>query len=262
MDNSGTASGTYSAAFSNYPVSIVITNCDGYSIITSGVTNKLTLNAGGIFQDASVTNTGVSSTANPGVNRFYHYFELSANSQIINNSTNTVLNIRSDTAANNAGGNFCLDNKGYTLTVGGAGRVSFTAAGSTDPGGALRGTGGVTKTGTGTASLLAANTYSGPTAVSAGRLELSTLSAGGGSVTVADSASLSVGVGVSNSIAAVGNIFCIPSLTLTNSSQASGTANTNLVIDLRTSGNPTNPIIYATNLTAVGPNPIYVAITG
>lgn len=262
LDNAGAASGTYSAAFSNYPVSIVITNCDGYSIITTGLTNKLTLNASGIFQDASVTNTGATSTANPGVNRFYHYFELSANSQIINNSTNTVLNIRADASSANAGGNFCLDNKGYTLTVGGAGRMTFSAAGSTDPGGAIRGSGGVTKTGTGIVSLLAANTYSGPTAVSAGRLELSTLSAGGGSITVADSASLSVGLGVSNSIAAVGKIFCIPSLSLTNSSQAAGTANTNLVIDLRTSGNPTNPIIYATNLTAVGPNPIYVTITG
>ncbi len=56
----------------------------------------------------------------------------------------------------------------------------------------LGGTGGVTKTGSGTLTLTGANTYSGVTAVDAGKLIVSTTTANSGAVSVADSATFSV----------------------------------------------------------------------
>lgn len=52
--------------------------------------------------------------------------------------------------------------------------------------------GGLTKNGAGTLALLSANSYSGPTFVNSGRLQVTTLHAGGGTVAVMDDATFSV----------------------------------------------------------------------
>ena len=59
-------------------------------------------------------------------------------------------------------------------------------------------TGGLTKLGSGTLTLSGANSYTGPTLVNAGTLIVDAASTGNGSYTVADGATLSVGVKVAN----------------------------------------------------------------
>jgi autotransporter-associated beta strand protein len=240
---------------SSVPVSIVFSNVDQYRINVSGYTNKITLNSSGILCDASVipTTSGSPGPGAVGSEEFYQYFELSANSSIVNNSTSVILHIRHDSSMATNGISSCIDNKGFTLTFDGPGTNSFygPSVGSHD-GGAIKGLGGVIKNGLGAVQFRATNTYSGPTVINAGQLADTTYSMGGGSYAVADNASLSV------SVAAAGTSLKMSSLALTNTT---GAANTNtLILSASTFGNPSVPIIYATNLTLNGT--IYVTLNG
>ena len=239
--------------WSTFPVSLVFSNTDGWRLVVTGYTNKFTLAAGGVFQDASVTNTAPAGTAPVGQNQFYNYFELSANASIVNNSIYSLLSFRQDGTMFASNNFFCLDNKGYTLTIDGPGTNTFTtpSAGS-HAGGAIKGSGVLIKNGTGLTSLSSSNAYTGPTMVNAGQLAIYTYSYGGGSYGVSNNASLNVRV------ASSGSTLNTSSLSLTN---ATGAANTNtLILNLSTLGNPTTPVIYATNFTVAGT--VYVTVNG
>ena len=168
--------------------------------------DKVTLGAGGIVQDASLDLiTGRAFTNN--LIRFY--IELGAAASIVNNSTKAALDFRQDSAYCTAGNHFLIDNMGYLLTVDGPGTNTFIAGnGTSSSGGAIKGAGGLTKNGTGALSLLATNTYTGPTTVNGGLLTVTTLHAGGGAFTIADGATLQV------TVAAAGTTLRMSSLTL------------------------------------------------
>jgi autotransporter-associated beta strand protein len=101
------------------------------------------------------------------------------------------------------------------------------------------GNGGVTKVGAGSFSLLGTNTYKGANVINGGKLALSTVSAGGGSITVADSAVLGVTVG------AVGTSLASSSVTL-------GGATAAIDFNFSAYGNPVVAPLYATNLVLNG----------
>jgi hypothetical protein len=251
----------------NFPtVSILFTNSDGYQIAELGYTNKFVLNASGIYVDASVTNTpaysGQTLKGTAGQNKILVYTELSAAASIINNSINSTLTLRQDAGYTSGGIYGFLDNKGFDLTVGGAGAITFAAPNvGSYSGGPIAGSGRLIKVGTGTVTLSGTNTYTGATLINQGQLAIQTYSAGGGSIAVADNG----GTGTTNASLSVslngsGQTLKISGLSLTNNT---GTGNTNtLLIALGALGNslPSAPVINATNLTVVGN--IYVTITG
>lgn len=95
------------------------------------------------------------------------------------------------------------------------GMVTFdTALGDGRISGTLTGTGGITKAGAGTLTMVGGTNYTGPTAVNGGTLSLTTAQSGTSSVTVAGGAGL--GVNVSSS----GATFTTPALTLGSTSGA------------------------------------------
>jgi len=237
-------------------ISLKFYNYDGWAYSPGAAAEVVYLNSGGIYQDASVVVTAAAGQgANPGQNRFYAVFKLLANASIINNSTQSTLNFRHDNSQYTAGIPYCLTNNGFTLTFDGPGTNTFsTPSLPSHAGGAIAGSGsgGVIKNGTGLTELLAANTYPGPTVINAGKLTFNNIHAGGGSITVADGAALQVGQ------LSLGATLRTSSLSLTNSDPVNGT-NT-LTLALGSLGNPTQPLIYATNLNLTGTN--YVTITG
>lgn len=244
--------------------SIIFTNTDGYLIdVNNGTTsNKLYLNAAGIYQDPScVQIADVNMKGTAGQNRVVLYTELTANSSILNDSANVTLYLRNSANYTNVPAfTLGLDNKGYDLTVGGAGLVTFAGPG-TYTGGAIGGAGRLIKVGTGTVQLQATNTYNGATLIKQGQLQIQTISAGGGSFAVFDNG----GTGPTNASLSVnlngsGQTLNSSSLSLTNNT---GPGNTNtLVIALGALGNslPSVPVINAANLTVV--SNVYVTITG
>ena len=104
----------------------------------------------------------------------------------------------------------------------------------------INGTGGLTKLGSGTLTLSGANTYSGATTVSVGKLVTTTASIGAGSYSVANGATLNV------KVSALGK-------TLTNNSLTLGTsAATTLEFDNGALANPTALIVTNNSLTLNG----------
>ena len=91
-----------------------------------------------------------------------------------------------------------------TLTVNGnfiINRNNDVAQGVDFSGSPITGTGSLTQAGTGTTVLNAANSYSGPTVVSAGKLVISTTQSGTGTLTVADGAKLGITVSGTSQLA-------------------------------------------------------------
>ncbi len=109
---------------------------------------------------------------------------------------------------------------------------------------------GIVKEGAGIWTLNAANSYTGSTTVSEGRLNLTAGQTGGGALSIADSATLGVAVKVA------GQSLQASSLTLGAISGGS------LIFDLGAFSNPTSPVIQAGALTIEGSSIINVAGTG
>jgi len=102
------------------------------------------------------------------------------------------------------------------------------------------GSGGLTKLGVGTLTLSGASTYIGTSVISAGELIVPTLQTGGGAFQVADNTALGV------TVAAAGTSLKATALTLGSSAGATNE------LFLGAAGNPTSPVIVATNLTVHG----------
>ncbi len=117
-------------------------------------TNPLILSANGGFTLTlgSTSNPGITVKAGAGAVTFDPSIKLGVAQTWSNNSGNLL----------SLGGS--VDNGGHLLTV--------TGTGNTSLGGSIGGSGGLTKTGGGTLTLAAANTYSGDTLMSAGTLRL------------------------------------------------------------------------------------------
>src|SRR5262249_28581095 len=108
----------------------------------------------------------------------------------------------------------------------------------------------LTKQGLGTLTLSGAGTFNGATLVSAGKLILTTLHSGGGSVTVNDGAALGV------KVATAGSSLKLSALTVGSSSGATIEFNVSVL------GNPTAPVIWATNLITQGTSTVNVSGVG
>ena len=132
--------------------------------------------------------------------------------------------------------------------------VIFDGAGSGSVSGIISSNGahvlGVRKTGAGTWTLLAENTYTGTTEVLGGRLNISTTQTGGGEVSVGDGATLGLKLG------ATGETLAASTLTL--GSFNGGT----LRLDLGGFANPTPALITTGAFLVNGTNVIHVAGTG
>lgn len=100
----------------------------------------------------------------------------------------------------------------------------------------------IVKSGNGTLALTGANTYTNNTTVSAGKLAVTTAAAGGGNYTVTNGSTLDV------QVAAAGQMLNVNTLTL----GADGADACSLQVDAGALGNPTAPVINATNLAVNG----------
>lgn len=110
------------------------------------------------------------------------------------------------------------------------------------------GSGGITKTGSGTLTLSGANTYAGPTMVSAGTLATTTASTGGGDYSLDDNTTLELAVNNAGAQLLVAN------LALANSTAAT------LDLNLGAFGNPTAaPISVSSGLTVNGAITVNIA---
>jgi len=132
----------------------------------------------------------------------------------------------------------------YANAITNNGTLLYSGSAAQLLGGIVSGTGAVTMAGSGTLSLNAANTYSGATTISNGVLNITTASIGGGTYTNLSGTTLGVAVAGSGQ-------------SLAMSGWSIGTACTGS-LNLGNFGNPTAPVIYATNLVVTGTNMINV----
>ncbi len=109
----------------------------------------------------------------------------------------------------------------------------------------------ITKLGTGTWTLSAANTYTGDTTISAGRLNITTAQTGAGAITVADGSTLGV------TLAAAGQTLAPSALTL--NLVTTGTA---LDLNLGSFSNPSLPLISTGVFTTAGAGSNVINISG
>lgn len=233
----------------NYFANSMTFTCNGWSVFANTGTDKITLGAGGIIYNAG--NVAGVSSAGPaaGPTQFRCLLDLGANATLFNGDLVNQLTIRQDATSYTAGNLSCVDLKTFTLTFDGPGTNVFnTVTVGTHAGGPIKGSGGIIKNGSGSTQFSATNTYTGPTVINAGQLVVKTWCAGGGSYTVADGANLQVTVG------SAGTTLNTSSLNVTS------TTTNSLTLGLSSFGNPTVPVIHATNLTLNGT--IYVTITG
>jgi fibronectin-binding autotransporter adhesin len=138
----------------------------------------------------------------------------------------------------NSGAAAVLTGSSYTVQ---AGAVSAVLGGALSP---------LTKTGSGTVTLTAANTYGGATVVSAGVLNMSATQTGGGAFSVNDGALLDI------DLTAGGQTLNTSSLTLGSKTGASVT------FSLGTLGNTTAPVINTGSLTLNGSDVLNISASG
>jgi autotransporter-associated beta strand protein len=194
---------------------------------TSGGSGALNLNGGSLT--AIELTTGNSSLVS----------QLTLNGGILRAAMNNSTFLHDITIVNvSAPGGAVFDSQGYNITV----SQNLPAYGGSD------GSGGLTKNGTGTLTLTGANSYTGPTLVSAGKLAINTGSTGGGDYAVADGAELSVTVQSQNA-----------QLNMANLTLGAATTTT-LDLDLGGFGNPASAPLNASGaLTAHGVITINIA---
>ena len=222
----------------------------GWLVSVVAATDKITLGAGGLTNNAG----NLPGVVGPVVaqNQFRCLIDLSASCTIFNGDLTNQLTMRQDATAFTAG-NFGFLNLGaHTLTFDGPGTNSFTTiTAGTHAGGSVFGSGGIIKNGTGATTFGATNTYTGPTVINQGLFGVRSMCSGGGSYTVADGATLQV------TMNSPGQSLRMSSLNATSMT----TNSLSLAMTSTTSaGNPTAPVIYATNLTLNGS--IYLTLTG
>ncbi len=144
-----------------------------------------------------------------------------------NNIWSGAITLGSDSTIGSSAGTLTVSGAiatgGFVLTVDGAGNVTKTT-------GAISGTGGLTQTAAGTLTLSVANTYSGPTTVSAGTMKAGVVNvlANGSALTVDSGATYDLG-GFSDtigSLAGAGNVTTTgaASITLTSGGDNSSTS--------------------------------------
>lgn len=204
----------------------------GFTVGPQTAAARLVLGAGGITVNASVT----------GTNTYRLLTFLDGPRTVANHSSGSLLLIQPDLLY--ASPQTAIENQGHLLTLEGAGPITFATNA------AIRGGGGLDKKGSGTLTLLAQNTYTGPTTVTAGRLAMSTVHSGGGAITVNPSAVFAVLADAANP-----PLRC-SSLTL---GTEPGSSVTNEFI-FGSPGNPNGPAIVATNLITRGT--VYVSVSG
>jgi len=144
------------------------------------------------------------------------------------------------TTANVKEGGARIDSSGFDITI--AQPLLHGGVASVD--------GGLTKQGAGTLTLSGAGTFTGPALISGGKLIMTTLHTGGGSVTNSDGATFGV------KVATAGTSLKLSALKLGNSSGAT------IEFNLSVLGNPTAPVIWATNATAQGVNVVNISGVG
>jgi autotransporter-associated beta strand protein len=144
--------------------------------------------------------------------------------------------INSGTGATLTASSYSLQSGTINAVIGGAGTALIKASDGSPSGGAV--------------TLTAANTYTGPTSVNAGTLNVSTIHMGGGAFSVSDGATLGVSLG------STGQSLVTSALTLGTTS--GGT----LMLNLGSLGSPTVPVISAGTLTLNGTNTINITASG
>jgi autotransporter-associated beta strand protein len=125
----------------------------GLGGVTKTGAGAVTLSGGNDYSGATSIGAG-TLTANGGI----------GDGSAVTVSSGATLNLSSNETVGSLTGSGAVTLGSYTLTAGDGSSTSFD--------GIISGTGALTKTGTGTLTLTGANSYSGPTTVSAGTLEL------------------------------------------------------------------------------------------
>jgi len=129
------------------------TAIEGGNAIGGGANTSLTIGSGGITMNAGSGNVTLGNGASP--MRLIVY--IGANQTWANNSNSTL--------TKTGGGNNVLNLQTYTLTISGSGNTAIGSA-------VISGNGSLIKSGAGTLSISATNTYTGGTTVSAGNVTL------------------------------------------------------------------------------------------
>ena len=224
----------------------------GWLVSVAAATDKITLGSGGLIYNLGNLPGQISTGFAPAQTQFRCLIDLSASCTIFNGDLTNSLSIRQDATDFTAGNFGCLNLGAFTLTFDGPGTNSFaTITAGNHAGGSVFGSGGIIKNGAGATTFGATNTYSGPTVINQGLFGVRSMCSGGGSYTVADGATLQV------TMNSPGQSLKMSSLNVTSTT----TNSLNLAMTSTTSvGNPTAPMIFATNLTLNGN--IYLTLNG
>jgi len=182
--------------------------------VQSTASAQLNLN-GGLFQVTSITSPNTTTAVS--------LLSLNGATLQANANNTTFISGVSQTTIGSSG--ITIDSQGYSIVVPQA---------LLDNGG-----GTLTKVGSGALTLSGANSYAGTTAVNAGTLATTTASAGGGSFTVANGATLDVQV-----VGGLNSQISMPSLSFSASA-------TTLGIDVNNFGNPSSAPINVTSALTV-----------